>query len=279
MAAGSREFDGRVAWKLGCRHHQTRDQLALASYPLLHVIACLRLQRQLLPLLSLYIYDTLITMARRRRPPRPGALADLSPSRILKQIALLQFFYYGVAIVLIVFTTFVAGRHPNAEAILDWRELRGDVTTGWTLALCWLLGSLITYVVLMLDPQVPIANSAHSVIPILLLIARSKLVPDFALTIHFIHLIVTSLYTHVIPDTLYWWLVQGASAALMVSLGMWACQWRELQPMAFGGKAKSPTKTADEGEGYEMGTLRGAGRDGAGSYENVGAEASRKEPA
>ena len=85
-------------------------------------------------------------MARRRRPPRPGALADLSPSRILKQMALLQLFYYGVAIVLIVFTTFVAGRHPDAKAILDWRELRGDVTTGWTLALCWLLGSLITYV-------------------------------------------------------------------------------------------------------------------------------------
>lgn len=86
------------------------------------------------------------TMARRRRPPRPGALADLSPSRILKQMALLQFFYYGVAIVLIVFTTFVAGRHPDAKEIMGWRELRGDVTTGWTLALCWLLGSLITYV-------------------------------------------------------------------------------------------------------------------------------------
>lgn len=196
-------------------------------------------------------------MARRRRPPRPGALADLSPSRILKQIALLQFFYYGVAIVLIVFTTFVAGRHPDTKAILDWRELRGDVTTGWTLALCWLLGSLIT------------------VIPILLLIARSKLVPDFALTIHFIHLIVTSLYAHRIPNTLYWWLVQAASAALMVSLGMWACQWRELQPMAFGGKGKA--RAQDEGEGHEMGNLRGAGRDGAGSYEPVNAGASSKE--
>jgi hypothetical protein len=66
----------------------------------------------------------------------------------------------------------------------------------------------------------------------------------------------------------------------MVFLGMWACQWRELQPMAFGGKAKTPIKaTGNDGEGYEMGTLRGAGSDGAGSYENVGAEASRKEPA
>jgi hypothetical protein len=110
----------------------------------LHVIiAC----ETTLPTL-LYITTTIhtIIMARRRRPPRPGALADLSPSRIIKQIALLQFFYYGVAIVLIVFTTFVAGRHPDTKAILDWRELRGDVTTGWTLALCWLLGSLITYV-------------------------------------------------------------------------------------------------------------------------------------
>ena len=222
-------------------------------------------------------------MARRRRPPRPGALADLSPSRIIKQIALLQLSYYGVAIVLIVFTTFVAGRHPDTKAILDWRELRGDVTTGWTLALCWLLGSLITYVTCDGREQptsCTTADRAHSVIPILLLIARSKLVPDFALTIHFIHLIVTSLYSHAIPNTLYWWLVQAASATLMIFLGMWACQWRELQPMAFGGKAKSPAKaTANEGEGYEMGTLRGAGRDGGGSYENVGAEASSKEPA
>ena len=50
--------------------------------------------------------------------------------------------------------------------------------------------------------------------------------------------------------------------------------------MAFGGKAKSPAKAlANEGEGYEMGTLRGAGRDGGGNYENVGVEASSKEPA
>ena len=136
------------------------------------------------------------------------------------------------------------------------------------------------FVMIVGNPLHTNANCAHSVIPILLLIARSKLVPDFALTIHLIHLVITSLYSHGIPNTLYWWLVQAASAALMVSLGMWACQWRELQPMAFGGKAKSPAKASEnDGEGYEMGTLRGAGREGGGSYENVGAEASRKEPA
>ena len=87
-------------------------------------------------------------MPRRRRPPRPGALADLSPIRILTQIAVLQLSYYGVALILIVFTTFVAGKHPDASQLLDWRNLRADVTTGWTLGLCWMLDSLITCVVI-----------------------------------------------------------------------------------------------------------------------------------
>ena len=78
-------------------------------------------------------------MARRRRPPRPGALADLSPLRIASQIALLQLCYYGAALVLIVFTTFVAGQHPDPSLLLDWKNVRGDVTTGWTLGLCWVL--------------------------------------------------------------------------------------------------------------------------------------------
>lgn len=50
--------------------------------------------------------------------------------------------------------------------------------------------------------------------------------------------------------------------------------------MAFGGKpsAQAKGKQQDEGEGYEMGSVRGAGRDGAGSYEAVGVGQSSKEP-
>jgi len=86
-------------------------------------------------------------MPRRRRPPRPGALADLAPLRILTQIAVLQTCYYAIALVLIVFTAFVAGQHPNPGLLLDWRNVRSDVTTGWTLALCWGLDGLmmVTY--------------------------------------------------------------------------------------------------------------------------------------
>jgi ABC-type nickel/cobalt efflux system permease component RcnA len=101
------------------------------------------------------------------------------------------------------------------------------------------------------------------------LIARSKLVLDFALTVHFIHLIVTSLYSHAIPANLLWWMLQICSATVMTSVGVWACQWRELKPINFGSKsaAKQPATTTDDGVGESRGRGRGRGRDGAGEYE------------
>lgn len=78
-------------------------------------------------------------------------------------------------------------------------------------------------------------DAVRSVVPLLLLIARSKLIPDFALTIHAIHLVVTSVYSKAVPRHYFWWALQVASAGIMVSLGMWSCQWRELQPIQFAG--------------------------------------------
>lgn len=85
-------------------------------------------------------------MPRRRRPARPGALADLAPKRILAQIVVLQLLYYAVAAALILFTTLVAGRDVTADLLLSWRTVRSDVTTGWMLGLCWMMDSLIWYV-------------------------------------------------------------------------------------------------------------------------------------
>lgn len=55
----------------------------------------------------------------------------------------------------------------------------------------------------------------------------------------------------------------------MTSVGVWACQWRELKPINFGGKAasKQPENAADDGVGEPRGRGRGRGRDGAGEYE------------
>ncbi|KAK3207292.1 hypothetical protein GRF29_103g442421 [Pseudopithomyces chartarum] len=190
-------------------------------------------------------------MPRRRRPPRPGALADLSPTRIASQILLLQLAYYACAAVLIIFTALVFGKEISTDLLFSWQSLRGDTTVGWTLGLVWVLNSLTCAVF------------------ILILIARSKLVLDFALTIHFIHLIVTSLYTHAIPTNLFWWALQACSATLMTSVGVWACQWRELRPINFGSKsaARQGTGPSDEDgrgrgrDGYELAGMNGGDRD------------------
>jgi hypothetical protein len=119
------------------------------------------------------------------------------------------------------------------------------------------------------------------------IIARSKLVPDFAFTVHFIHLVVVSLYNGRIPRNAMWWATMVASAAIAVALGIWGCRYRELQPVFFGGRrilptTATPAQAADGGEGaaladehdvddeemgFSRGRGRGRGRDGAGEYE------------
>lgn len=77
----------------------------------------------------------------RRRPPRPGALNDLPPTRILLKILLLQVAYYATTTFLILFTALVAGARFSFDLILDWRSVRGDTTIGWLIGGVWLLGS------------------------------------------------------------------------------------------------------------------------------------------
>ena len=114
---------------------------------------------------------------------------------------------------------------------------------------------------------------------LLVFVARSKLVLDFALTLHFVHLVLTSLYSRALPATWLWWALQAASATIMVSLGVWSCRWRELQPLTFGATARAveagavpdgvdPDQTQDDlGGGNKR---RGRGRDGMGVYQMVG---------
>lgn len=56
-----------------------------------------------------------------------------------------------------------------------------------------------------------------------------------------------------------WWLTTAASSAVCVALGMWGCQWRELQPVFFGGgrilgnNAPPPGTTQSGGRDEEEG--------------------------
>lgn len=133
-------------------------------------------------------------------------------------------------------------------------------------------------------------ENSHRVLSLLFLVSRSKLIPDFAITLHFIHLVLTSLYSQSIPQNWLWWTLQLISAGMMTSLGVWTCQWRELRPISFGGgqaasssggdnnnnaafiaAASTSEGGGDEEQGYGRGGgRRGRGRDGAGEYEMVG---------
>ena len=72
-----------------------------------------------------------------------------------------------------------------------------------------------------------------------------------------------------------WWALQAVSASLMVGGGVWACRWRELRPIEFGGAAaaKGKGRDGDEGVGYLVGKGKGRGRDGGGEYEMAGINA------
>lgn len=61
----------------------------------------------------------------------------------------------------------------------------------------------------------------------------------------------------------------------MVSLGIWACQWRELKPIKFGGTSSTKQTipgdtgavTVDESQGLLGSAQAKAGRSGTGAYE------------
>ncbi|KJZ77296.1 hypothetical protein HIM_03617 [Hirsutella minnesotensis 3608] len=204
-------------------------------------------------------------MPRRRRPPRAGALSELQPFKIATQISILQALFYAAALVLMLFTALVAGMPFSLDLVFGWERVRGDTTRGWLLGLVWILDGGLCMAV-----------------AIVVLVARSKLVPDFAITIHFLHLIFTSLYSRAIPRNYMWWIAMFGSSAVAVSLGMWGCQYRELQPVFFGGgrilgsrgaaaeRGEGGASTEENGsEGIVRGSGRGRGPDGAGAYEMV----------
>jgi hypothetical protein len=157
-------------------------------------------------------------MPRRRRPPRAGALNELPPMQIAAQIATLQGLFYAAALVLMLFTALVSGNSFSLDLILGWDRLRGDTTQGWLLSFVWLFD-----------------GGFCMAVAIVVFVARSKLVPDFALTVHFLHLLLTALYSRSLPRFAMWWATMLASSALAVGLGIWGCRYRELQPVFFGG--------------------------------------------
>ncbi len=139
-----------------------------------------------------------------------------SPSRLILQIVTLQFFYYLTAFILFFITASLIGQPFDAKWLFSWRVITVGTSLGITLIMLWLFDSLI------------------SVIFIMLVIGRSKLAWDFAVTVHVINLMFAWLYDG-FPMSLTWWLLQITSACIMVGLGTYSTRWKELRDTFFEG--------------------------------------------
>ncbi|CAK7564292.1 MAG: hypothetical protein SEPTF4163_002181 [Sporothrix epigloea] len=208
-------------------------------------------------------------MARRRRPRRSGALGELPPLKILSQIVLVQAILYVSLTALLFFAERISGRPFSFGLVFGWNGIRGDTTEGLVTAFIFVL-----------------AAALFSAAAIVVFVGRSKLVLDFAATLHFVHLVVVFLLTKTIPANLAWWLTMVVSTGATVLVGTWGCRHRELQPISFGGAAGTngtgpgsvastglpPGADGDEEQGFAHGRGRARGRDGAGEYEMVPVE-------
>lgn len=161
--------------------------------------------------------------------PAPDVLA---PKRLFKQIVLLQIIYYAIATILICFADIVGGMPVSPELIFSWEPVRFDTSNGWILALLWLL------------------DTFFSVLAMTFIVGRSKLALDFTLTLHGINIIVAWLASGRFPSSPLWWCLQLVSVVLMVSLGTWTSQWRELRVTFF----EEAYELVDQGPQGERGT-------------------------
>lgn len=103
-----------------------------------------------------------------------------------------------------------------------------------------------------------------------LIVIRSKLVLDFALTTHFLHLVTVSLVSGQVPRHFFWYVTMAASSAVGVALGIWGCQYRELRPVFFGGQQGGGGSGGGSGGGTQNTANGSAGAGGGGGVGGVG---------
>ncbi|CCH43142.1 putative membrane protein [Wickerhamomyces ciferrii] len=142
---------------------------------------------------------------------------SLSPSKITIQILILQFFYYIIATIFSFSIAWILGLDFSLDWVFNWNSVSLDNTLGLTMIGLWLFDSLLC------------------VIFMTVIVGRSKLAWDFALTIHLINLIIVWIYSGSFPGNLVWWIVQILSCIILVSLGTWSTRWKELRETFFEG--------------------------------------------
>lgn len=139
-----------------------------------------------------------------------------NPSRLLFQIILLQCFYYLTALVIFYLVSSLNGYDFQVEWIFLWELITLDNAMGLTLFMLWLVDSLLC------------------VLFVTIIVGRSKLAWDFAITIHIINLIVVWVFTKKFPTSILWWCLQVLSGLILLTLSTYLTRWKELRTTFFG---------------------------------------------
>ena len=91
----------------------------------------------------------------------------------------------------------------------------------------------------------------YSIYYLYALVRRPRLILDFALTLIFNHLVLTTYYAASIPTSLFFWLVLISGSILTIVMAEQLCVKREMT----GGLAIPTLSTEEEVDEMEMGTL------------------------
>lgn len=142
-------------------------------------------------------------------------LSTQSPGKILIQILVLQCFYYLTALIIFYLVALLNGYDFSVDWIFSWELIEPDNAMGLILFVMWLVDTLLC------------------VLFVTILVGRSKLAWDFAVTVHVVNLGVVLLYTGKFPTSLLWWCLQILSAVILVTLSTYSTRWKELRTTFF----------------------------------------------
>ncbi|OBA16983.1 hypothetical protein METBIDRAFT_33818 [Metschnikowia bicuspidata var. bicuspidata NRRL YB-4993] len=76
-------------------------------------------------------------------------------------------------------------------------------------------------------------DSLLCVLFVTIIVGRSKLAWDFAVTVHILNVIVVWLYTGKFPASFLWWCLQIISGVILVTLSTYSTRWKELRTTFF----------------------------------------------
>lgn len=156
----------------------------------------------------------------------------LDPILICSQIVCMQCVFYLCASVILTLTSISFLRDwPQLAWLFDAQQLRFSQASGKCIFVSFLLTALC------------------SGLGIWRLVRRTKQCLDFACTIHFWHLIFCILYTHTIPRSSLWWIVNVVSIVVSTVMGEVLCMRSELKVIPLSstcasGSPSSPTSTS-----------------------------------